>query len=236
MSVLAVAVHPDDETLGCGAALLRHAARGEEIHWLVVTSGHMPDFPVGYEARQEAVMKRVAENYPFASVTWLRLPSTRLDRVPRNRIVRGIHDTVDRVRPATVYVPGPSDVHSDHRIVWQATEGVLKAFRMTDLGVRRVLICETPSETGAGSPALGVGFRPNVFIDVSPFLPRKLELLALYEKEVQAGHLPRSFDGVRALARWRGVSVGVEYAEAFELLREVGLLAGDLETGWHDKK
>lgn len=35
--VLVVAVHPDDETLGCGGTLLRHAANGDRIHWLIVT-------------------------------------------------------------------------------------------------------------------------------------------------------------------------------------------------------
>jgi len=36
-SVLVVAVHPDDETLGCGGALLKYKANGDEIHWLIAT-------------------------------------------------------------------------------------------------------------------------------------------------------------------------------------------------------
>ena len=36
--VLAIAPHPDDETLGFGGTLLRHRADGDEIHWLIVTA------------------------------------------------------------------------------------------------------------------------------------------------------------------------------------------------------
>ena len=35
--VLVVAVHPDDETLGCGGTLLKHKSNNDEIHWLIVT-------------------------------------------------------------------------------------------------------------------------------------------------------------------------------------------------------
>ena len=37
--VLCIAPHPDDETLGCGGSLLRHKAEGDEIHWLIMTTG-----------------------------------------------------------------------------------------------------------------------------------------------------------------------------------------------------
>ena len=35
--VLIIAVHPDDETLGCGGTLLKHKASGDEINWLIAT-------------------------------------------------------------------------------------------------------------------------------------------------------------------------------------------------------
>ena len=61
---------------------------------------------------------------------------------------------------------------------------------------------------------------PNVFIDISDTLERKLEIFGLFASEVHAGHGPRGMSSVRALARRRGATVGVEYAEAFMLLME----------------
>ena len=90
------------------------------------------------------------------------------------------------------------------------------------LGVRRVLAFESPSETDA-APALAEGaFVPNVFVDISTTLERKLELCGMFASEIHADHGPRGLSAVRALARHRGAAVGVEYAEAFMLLLERG--------------
>ena len=35
--VLVIAVHPDDETLGCGGTLLKHKSNNDQIHWLIAT-------------------------------------------------------------------------------------------------------------------------------------------------------------------------------------------------------
>jgi LmbE family N-acetylglucosaminyl deacetylase len=37
-TVIVIAVHPDDETLGCGGTILKHKAGGDSINWLIVTS------------------------------------------------------------------------------------------------------------------------------------------------------------------------------------------------------
>lgn len=58
--VLCVAVHPDDETLGCGGTLLKHKAQGDEIYWLFLTgpSFSLPDGKVDERiiARKEVIL------------------------------------------------------------------------------------------------------------------------------------------------------------------------------------
>ena len=41
MKVLAIGAHPDDVELGCGGALARHVAAGDEVTMLVMTPGEM---------------------------------------------------------------------------------------------------------------------------------------------------------------------------------------------------
>ena len=41
--VLVFAIHPDDETLGCGGTLLKHKEAGDEIHWLIGTEVSVED-------------------------------------------------------------------------------------------------------------------------------------------------------------------------------------------------
>ena len=64
-------------------------------------------------------------------------------------------------------------------------------------------------------------FVPNVFVDISEYLPKKLEALAAYELEMHPSPHSRSVGHIEALARHRGNSVGVDAAEAFQLMREI---------------
>jgi LmbE family N-acetylglucosaminyl deacetylase len=216
--VLAVAVHPDDETLGCGATLLKHRDAGDEVHWLLVTA--LPDgAPVA--ERQRAQVETVRQEYGFSGCHWLKLPTSALDALPLNQLIAAIREVVERVRPAIVYVPNRSDVHSDHRIVFSAIQAVTKTFYMRTFGIRRVLACEVLSETDAAPALPEAAFTPNVFVDVTRTFERKVAIMQRYTTELHPEPLPRSISAVRALARYRGATIGVEAAEAFMLLREL---------------
>jgi NDP-sugar pyrophosphorylase family protein len=41
MNVLVVAAHPDDEVLGCGGTMARHAASGDDVSALILAEGIM---------------------------------------------------------------------------------------------------------------------------------------------------------------------------------------------------
>jgi N-acetylglucosamine malate deacetylase 1 len=221
MRVLSIAVHPDDETLGCGGTLLKHAVRGDEIHWLIVTEAAAPLWDDAYRAVQARQIAAVREAYEFASLSWLKFPSARLDTLPLGELIPALRERVAAIRPEVVYVPNRSDVHSDHRIVFSAAMAVVKSFYMQSLGVRRVLACEAPSETDAAPALAENGFIPNVFVDVSTTFARKLEIFRLFATEVHDGFGPRGTSAVEALARHRGATVSVEYAEAFMLMMEL---------------
>ena len=219
MRVLAVSVHPDDETLGAGGTLLRHRAEGDELHWCVVTAAHEPQWTRETIDAKSAEVDCVAEAYGMASLHRLGLPAAHLDTVPQNDLMGRLGAVVAEVRPEVVYTVHAGDVNSDHGAAFAALLAVLKPFHMRRLGVRRVLSWETLSSTEAAATPT---FAPTVFTDVSATLERKLEIMALFESEVQPEPLPRSPSAIRALARFRGATIAVEYAEAFVLVREAG--------------
>ncbi len=219
--IVAISVHPDDETLGCGATLLKHAAIGDAIHWLLITAATPPGYSKAQIAAQKRQVEIVRAAYPFRKLHWLKLPTTRLETLPLNRIVGAIRAVVERVKPQIMYVPHAGDVHSDHRIVHDAVMAVTKSFYLQRHGISRVLACEVLSETDAAHPASVCPFVPNVLVNVSDTFERKLEIFGLFKSEIQSGFLPRTESAIRALARVRGASIGVQYAEAFMLLREI---------------
>ena len=50
-------------------------------------------------------------------------------------------------------------------------------------------------------------------------MARKLEIMRMYESEDQGDLLPRGASAIEGLARFRGATIGVKYAEAFHSVR-----------------
>lgn len=221
MRVLVIAPHPDDETLGCGGSLLKHTLNGDSLSWLVATRGHEPQWSPELLERKENEIKAVAAAYGFENTFRLNFPTIRLDTIPLDEIIVAIRDAITGSKPDCVYLNHFGDVHSDHRVVFEATMSVLKPFYSGKHGVGKVLSYEILSSTDAMPANPARAFVPNVFSDVTKFLEEKLEIMSLYESELQPYPLPRALESMRALARFRGATIGVEFAEAFMLVREV---------------
>lgn len=218
MKTIVIAPHPDDEVLAVGGTLLRRKAEGAKVAWLIVTAISVQSGWSEEKVKQRAdEIKRITELFGFDEVFTLNFPTTQLDRVPMSDLVAGISEVFRSFKPEEVFVPHSSDVHTDHRVVFDAAASCTKWFR--NPSVRRVLAYETLSETDFG---LGTyqGFRPNVFVDIEPFLDHKLRAMDIYTSESGAFPFPRSHESIRALATLRGATSGFKAAEAFELLRE----------------
>jgi LmbE family N-acetylglucosaminyl deacetylase len=222
MKILAISVHPDDETLGCGGTLLNHRAKGDELFWLVATQAHEPQWPAELIHRKAIEVQKVAAAYGMKQTFKLGLPTVRLDTFPQAELIGHLRGVIDEVRPELVYLVHDGDVHSDHHAVFQATLCVLKAFYMSKLSVRAIYSYETLSSTEAAPPQYHRAFMPTVYRDITPHMDKKIEIMGLFESEAQPDPLPRGPSAIRALARYRGATIGVEYAEAFVLIREVG--------------
>jgi len=220
VKTLVITPHPDDETLGCGGTLLRRKAEGGSLAWLIVTAMTEQD---GWTAEQvrtrDAEIDRVADMYPFDSVFRLDFPTTRLDTLPMAEIIGGIADALKQFQPNELLIPHPADVHTDHRVVFDAATACSKWFRHAY--VKRVLAYETVSETEFGF-ASGSTFQPNVFVDITNHLERKLAIMGVYASELGDFPFPRSLEAIRAKAQVHGATSGFAAAEAFQLLRERG--------------
>ena len=156
--------------------------------------------------------------YCFDNVIKLDLPTIRLDEIPFSKLVNLFSDKIRDLKPDTIILPNRSDVHSDHKYSFDAAYSCTKSFRYPF--ITKILMCETLSETEF-APALSANaFIPNVFVDISNYMDKKLDIMSIFESEVMPDNLPRSYSAIKALATYRGSRIGVNYAEAFMLLYE----------------
>ena len=219
--ILIFSTHPDDETLGCGGTILRHAQNGDELYWLIVTVPHEPQWSAEVRERKAREIERVAKAYGVKKTYKLGFPTAKLETVPQGDLINAIREVIEEVKPEIVYMIHGGDVHTDHQAAFRAAMSVIKPFYMHRFGIRRVLSYETISSTDAAPPQLNVAFVPHCLVDITPYLEKKLEIMSLYETETHPDPMPRGSSAIRALARTRGATVNVEYAEAFMLIREV---------------
>lgn len=221
--VLIIAAHPDDEVLGCGATISKYRTSGVAFRVVFVGEGSSCRFDdpldvlAGAAKRQRtASAVRAMRLLGIEGFEFHDLPCGRLDQVPIITINKIIEKAVRDFDPDTVLTHSSCDVNNDHRIVFRAT---LMATRPgAQNHVARVLSYEVPSSS---EWSYSSSFTPNLFEEVcEQDLLQKCAALDCYESEIRPFPFPRSEQGLRTLAMFRGMQAGVNYAEAFHLVRE----------------
>jgi len=219
MKTLVVAPHPDDEVLGVGGTLLRRRDEGYSTAWLIVTSmsteGGWSEDQIAQRSRE---IKDISEMFGFEEVYELNYATTLLDTIPARQLVQSISNVLGDYEPDEIFIPHWGDVHSDHRSVFSAVSSSSKWFRSAS--IKRIFTYETPSETNF-SLVPSESFVPNTYVDISRYLDLKVEAMKIYKSEVGSHPFPRSEASIRALATIRGAAAGVNFAESFQLVRQI---------------
>jgi len=225
-SILVLAAHPDDEVLGIGGTIARHAALGDKVHIVIAAEGATSRYAERNAQSAQAdvdvlqsVCRKASAELGATSVRFLGFPDNRCDSVALLDLTKAIEDVASELQPHTIYVHHCGDVNIDHR---RMSEAAFTACRpQPGNSVKRMLGFETVSSTEWAPPGSLPSFLPNVFIDIEAYWLQKKAALEAYQQEMHSWPHPRSIAAVEHLASWRGASVGVGMAEAFMLLREI---------------
>jgi LmbE family N-acetylglucosaminyl deacetylase len=218
-TILAIAAHGDDEVLGCGGTMARHAAQGDLVHVLLLADGvSSRGGKAGLEERNSA-SSAAAKTLGATPPILLGLPDNRLDTLALLDIVQKIEPVVKDVDPDIIYTHHGGDLNVDHVLTHRA---VLTACRpLPAARLSAIYGFEVLSSTEWASPDQDAAFRPAHHVDISGFLDKKMEALRCYDAEMRPFPHARSYETVKAQAILRGGQVGVPAAEAFTLLRSV---------------
>ena len=151
MNVLVFAPHADDEILGCGGTIARHAAEGDKVYVCVITRGKPPVYKVSDELLESQPHNRMEEveasNKCLGIIRtyFLQFPAVMLETVPRYELNKSIVEVINEVKPEIVYIPHHGDMQKDHEL---SSEAVMVAVRPTGKHiVKKVYSYETLSET-----------------------------------------------------------------------------------------
>lgn len=218
-NVLVVAAHSDDEALGCGATLAKFSKAGHRVRVVFMTNGvGARQESVDTAAEREAHAKSALSILGVDSYVNYDFPDNQLDQVAMLALAQTVEKEILSFQPELIISHHQGDLNIDHQRV---AEAVLVASRpQPGHCVKEVWAFEILSSTEWSFSPKHV-FSPNNFVDISNFLETKLEACAQYANEFKDPPHSRSLGHVHTLAKHRGNSVGLTYAEAFIIIRKV---------------
>lgn len=219
--ILCVAAHPDDEALGLGGTLIRHAEEGDEVYIIILSEGE--DAKSSRGTRDPDRVGRADEWCQLSGTKLYRiydLPDQKFDTISRLEIVQMLEKDIAEIRPDIIYLHHPNDINTDHQIAGQAVLTAVRPMSTGDMNPT-LFAFETPSTTDQAPQIPSFIFYPNHYVDVQSVWTKKMKSLQAYKNEMGAAPHPRSPESIEALAIKRGAESGLLKAEAFALMRQV---------------
>lgn len=217
MKVLVIAPHPDDEVLGCGGTIKKHATKGDEVYVCYGTKAYTPDWTEEFIGKRTKEIEEANASLGIQKSYFLDFPTVKVDTVPQKEVNDKIFKVIKEVGPEVLYISHGGDLNKDHQIFFEAS--LVASRPVPGASIKQVLSYEALSETEWGR--IMEPFAPTVYQDITDTLQDKLKAMEAYKSELREFPHPRSLKGIEVLAQKRGAEVGVSAAEAFVLIRQV---------------
>lgn len=211
--VLVVAAHPDDELLGAGGTVARHASQGDEVMSVIMCEGESLRYKK--DMGQKTAVRKAGEILGVKEIRQIGFPDQRLDTVTLTEIITPLETISDEFKPNIVYCQYGGDINMDHQLLFQAAN---VAFRPLDRWIEDVYAFYTVSSTEWGFPR---SFVPDTWIDIADTLEKKIEAFLSYHSEVREYPHPRSAKALEYAAHFWGNQCSMDAAEAFMTVRSV---------------
>lgn len=209
MQVIVYVCHVDDGVLGCGGTIPKLLAAGHEVDVVYITEDHNYHPEKNYDNREEATEALSILGVSSEHVHFLEFPTMKLDTTATIDI--NIRFEELGIKPDIILTLDRDDVNQDH---WSAYKSAMVVGRSIDrqVGIATMEVLSS-SEWGEGA------FEPNLYTDISETIDDKIAAMKQIQSEVEQWPHPRSEKGIRIKTQQRGMEVGLDYAEAFRVVR-----------------
>ena len=200
VKVLAFGAHPDDIEVGMGGTIARYSKNKYDVLMVIAM---IPN--------KQEVRRREAEN----AARILGAELIILDIDPQKMIfsrefVRRFDKVIREHSPDIVYTHWNHDSHNDHVAVANA---VITSTRKNDCSVYMY------EQTVPGG-IVPYAFRAQAFVDISETIDAKMDSVMVHKSQVEINN-EWWLSGVKGRAMYRGYQINVNYAEAFEVVKEI---------------
>lgn len=217
--ILIIVAHPDDEILGVGGTILKHLYNKDKVSVLILSDGETSRDSSADITKRSQQAKKAVQFLGVQNLFLEKFPDNKFDSLPLLNIIKIIEKYLNKIKPSIIYTHHAHDLNIDHQITFQA---VLTACRpQPNFFVKKILCFETLSSTEWQIKNPAKSFCPTEYNNIDDFIDKKITALKIYQHELRKYPHPRSVEGIKILAQYRGIQVGCKYAEAFQLIRKL---------------
>lgn len=229
IDILAIAAHPDDIEISASGTLMKHLALGKKVAIIDLTEGELGSRGTIETRRQEAAAS--SKILGIINRVNLQMADGFFELSKENKLK--LITQIRHFKPDVVLANALSDRHPDHG---RAAQLINDACFLSGL-----LKIETEFEGEKQEPwrpkslfhyIQDVYHKPDFVVDITPFVDKKIEALQAFKTQFfdPKSSEPKTpisgkeyFDFLKG--RWMdfGRSIGVQYAEGFNVSRPVGV-------------
>ncbi|MHA1326901.1 MAG: PIG-L deacetylase family protein [Promethearchaeota archaeon] len=211
MSVLFIGAHPDDIELGCGGTICYYLENDYEVFCYHLTNGEYTDFNGNIVRNFEEVYKTTIKSLGILGVKkenifFTNIPATQLE-VNKERISE-LQKFIIKNNIETIFThSNPDTYHQDHRAAHFISMASARKY------VNNIFLFEIIFNFASGLMI------PNFYINISKWLNNKIKALRFHKTEYFKFDGEKWINSIITLAKYRGIQVKCEYAEAFYVMK-----------------
>ena len=229
LDILAISAHADDAEVAAGGTILHHLALGHKVGLLDLTQAELSTRGNPELRREEAKLSAEILGVPLRDQLDLPDGFFQVDEPNLLKVIQKIR----KYQPRVILANALEDRHPDHqRAAGLVTQAVFLAG----------LIKVQTFEEGVAQPVWRVGSvyhyvqdrtcSPDFVVDISPYIEQKFEAIRAYKSQFYQPDCtdpetpiscPSFFEALRGRNAMLGRQIGVEYAEAFQVSRPLGI-------------
>lgn len=214
MKILILAAHPDDETLGCGTTIRRLANENNYIKLITFTDGESSRTN-NLNKNRNNLLENACPILGINEYICGNFPDNKMDSIPLLDICKFIENNIDKYIPDIIFTHHRNCNNIDHHIVYKAT---ITVFRPQNGNNIKILSYYIPSSTDYNPFN---NFNGNIYYNIKNTIEDKIKALKIYDNEMRKYPHTRSYENIINLSKVWGSEVSLEYAEKFELVREI---------------
>ena len=199
MNYLAFGAHPDDLEIGMGGTLAKLATnKNNNVTGVIATLSSQES-----ERKQEQInaAQILGIEIELLEIDFHKLFSSRF-------MVKTIDNLIEKYKPDVIFTHWNHDSHQDHNVL---TDGVIAATRKNKCSV---FMYEQTLPGGVVTES----FRAQAYVDITGFIEKKIDSVDAHKTQISKNN-KWWLNGIKGRAMYRGNQIGIEYAEAFEIIK-----------------